>query len=358
MYLENISLINFKNYDELNLKFSSQVNCFVGENGSGKTNLLDAIHYLSMTKSAFHAVEQQTIRHEAPFFMVQGQFIKEKKHHIFCSFQSGQKKVFKHNKKPYEKISEHIGDYPLVLIAPDDTDVIREGSELRRRFFDSILSQIDKDYLHTLMRYNHILKQRNSLMKQFSMQNYFDKDLLEPYNIQLLEHARAIFNKRKSFIFRFSPLVKKHYANISDGKEAVELLYQSELDMERYEAFFIQNIKKDLMMQRTTSGVHKDDFEFMIDNYSLKKTGSQGQQKSFLIALKLAHFDVMKDDKGFKPLLLLDDIFDKLDDKRIGKLLDMIANNVFGQLFVTDARPERTSRIFEHLPAEVKVFNF
>lgn len=358
MYLENISLINFKNYQEINLVFSKQINCFVGENGSGKTNLLDAIHYLSMTKSAFNPVDQQNIRHGAPFFTVQGQFTKERKHHVFCSLQTGQKKVFKHNKKPYDKLSEHIGDFPVVLIAPDDTDVIREGSEIRRRFFDSILAQTDRIYLENLIRYNQVLRQRNSLLKQFSSRNYFDKDLLEPYSRLLLQTGQLLYEKRKDFIAGFKPEVARHYENISEGKEKVDLQYVSDLGQPDHEKIFRENIKRDLLLQRTTSGVHKDDYEFLINGYPLKKTGSQGQQKSFLISLKLTHFDVVKNSKGYKPILLLDDIFDKLDDKRIAKLMAMVAGDAFGQLFVTDALPERAARILENIKADVKVFNF
>jgi DNA replication and repair protein RecF len=357
MFLENINLFNFKNYQELNLTFSPQINCFVGENGSGKTNLLDAIHYLSLTKSAFSSVDSQNIRHEEAFFMVKGDFFKdEKKHTVQCNLQSGQKKVVKHNKVDYEKLAEHIGQFPVVMIAPDDTSIIKEGSENRRKFFDGILSQLDRNYLDNLMRYNHVLKQRNSLLKQFAERNYLDKDLLEPYDIQIINLGLKISETRKIYLEQFLPLFVSHYQDLSDHKEKVDLVYESDVLETDFKERFVKNVRKDLALQRTTMGVHKDDFNFVIDGYPLKKFGSQGQQKSFLIALKLTQFDTIHQAKGFKPVLLLDDIFDKLDDKRIDKLMQMVSGHSFGQLFVTDARPERTKRIFDKIDAPKKVF--
>jgi DNA replication and repair protein RecF len=357
MRLENISLINFKNYSELNLKFSPQVNCFVGENGSGKTNLLDAIYYISLSKSAFNSIDQQNIKHGAPYFMIKGDFYKkDKKFEIQCIQKAGQKKILKNNKAIYEKLSEHIGKFPLVMIAPDDTDLIRESGDSRRRFLDSIISQLDANYLNNLIRYNHFLKQRNSLLKQFSVKNYIDHDLLEPYDKNLIHIGNELFEVRKIFITQFLPIFSAHYLNLSEGKETTSIAYQSQLEDENFEKNFLYARKKDVLLQRTTHGIHKDDLNFEIEGFPLKKYGSQGQHKSFLIALKLAHYDIIKKEKSFHPLLLLDDIFDKLDDQRISKLLDMVSGGRFGQLFVTDARPGRTIDIFSRLQSEVKLF--
>lgn len=357
MHLENISLVNFKNYTELFLNFSPKINCFTGPNGSGKTNLLDAIHYLSITKSAFNSIDQQNILHNAPYFMIQGNFLlSEKNYSIQCVQKAGQKKIFKNNKNPYGKISEHVGKFPVVLIAPDDTDIIKESSESRRKFLDSIISQIDPVYLENLMEYNHYLKQRNCLLKDFASRNYFDGDLIEPYDKKIIFLGRKIFLIREKFIQDFQPVFKEHYKNLTEGKEATDIKYQSDLQEDHFEKTFYLNKKKDLLLQRTTSGIHKDDLVFEIDKYPLRKLGSQGQQKSFVIALKLAQFDIIKSYKNSPPLLLLDDIFDKLDDQRIAKLIEMVSMGRFGQLFITDARPERTNQIFSNLSVEKKIF--
>ena len=357
MWLEKIEILNYKNYETVKLDFSAQINSFVGSNGSGKTNLLDAIYYLSLTKSAFSSDEQQNIRHGADLFLIKGSFLlNDEPHKIQFSLQQGQKKVAKNSKKVYEKLSEHIGLFPVVLIAPNDTDIIRDGSDARRKFFDGIISQINAAYLEHLLQYNHWLKQRNSLLKQFAERNYFDKDLLETYNEPLLATGKLIHDTRKSFLQKFFPYFDNHYQNLSDQKEGVGIQYQSDLDQEGFDQAFKNNLKKDRALQRTTMGIHKDDFLFEINGHPLKKFGSQGQQKSYVIALKLAQFDSIKAEKNIKPILLLDDIFDKLDDKRIEKLTEMVVHHSFGQLFVTDARPERTSSIFEQVEADKKTF--
>lgn len=373
MHLESLELLNFKNYEEIKLQFSPEINCLVGSNGSGKTNMLDAIHYLSLTKSAFNAIDSQNIRHEADFMAIRGTFRsgdsgseepertdsakKIKTETIQCSLQQGQRKILKHNKKVYDKISEHIGRYPVVLITPNDTDVIREGSETRRKFFDSILSQLDQQYLQDLLQYNHNLKQRNSLLKQFADRNSFDKDLLEPYNQHLLRLGQSILEARKNFLQEYLPYFLSHYLNLTEGKEAVSIRYESNLDVDNPAEALQKSLRRDLILQRSNIGIHKDDYIFEIEGHALKKFGSQGQQKSFVIALKLAQFDLIRQHKGFKPILLLDDIFDKLDDHRIAKLMELVSGHTFGQLFVTDARPERTERIFEQLTnTEVMIF--
>ena len=357
MHLENISLQHFKNYKRLELEFSKEINCFVGENGSGKTNLLDAIHYLSLTKSAFNPIDNQNIQHQEDFFAVRGSFmINAKEYHVQCSLRQKQKKVLKLNQKPYEKISEHIGKFPLVLINPHDTDVIRGGSEGRRKFFDSVISQVNPTYLKHLIRYNHALKQRNSLLKQFADSGSLDKDLLTPYDQILLQLGKAIHNERSKFISTFVPIFDQLYKSLSDEKEHTAISYNSDLALTDFETRFKDSLKKDILLNRTELGTHKDDYVFKIEGYPLKKFGSQGQQKSFVIAMKLAQHDVIKDVKGFKPLLLLDDIFDKLDDYRINKLMLMLNEGRFGQIFVTDARPERTTTIFHDLKEDMDIF--
>jgi DNA replication and repair protein RecF len=357
MWLENISLLNFKNYEELSLTFSPQVNCLVGENGSGKTNLLDAIYYLSLTKSAFSSTEGQNIRHDQHFFMVKGLFHKEDQNfQVQFSLQEGQKKQFKNSRIPYEKLSEHIGLFPAVLITPNDTDMIRGGSEIRRKFYDGIMSQISGDYLDHLLRYNHHLRQRNSLLKQFAEGQRYDKDLLDSYSHALLESGTFIHAYRKRFVREFFPIFTEHYNNLSGQKEAVDIRYQSDFDQPNFADTFYRSYRRDMQAQRTTQGVHKDDYHFEIDQHPVKKYGSQGQQKSFVISLRLSQFDIIREAKGVKPLLLLDDVFDKLDDFRIAKLSEMVAARSFGQLFVTDARPERTYQIFSPIEADKKVF--
>lgn len=357
MHLEYIRLAQYKNYNQLKVEFSPQINCFLGDNGSGKTNLLDAIFYLSFTKSADQAQDLLCIKHEEDFFSIKGQFeLEGKKRSVLCAYQSGKKKQIKLDDKAYKRASEHIGKFPVVLIAPNDTDVIRGASEDRRKFFDAIISQVNQGYLNDLIAYNHALKQRNSLLKRFAEQGRFDADLLEPFTNQLLELGDRIYQVRKGFIDQFKPLLLKHYGVISDQKEQVEIVYESDFE-EDIEQKFANSLKKDLILKRTNKGSHKDEFQFLMDGVAVKKFGSQGQQKSYLIALKLSNFDFLKDQLGIKPLLLLDDIFDKLDDQRIEKLMQMVASDAFGQIFVTDARPERSISIFEKIKQQHKYFD-
>ena len=357
MYLENINLLNFKNYEELNLSFSKSLNFFTGVNGSGKTNLLDAIYYLSLSKSAFNSNDSQNIKAGADFFMLSGSFIRDSKTSLVqASFAKGQKKVLKINKNPYEKLSEHIGEFPVVLIAPNDTDIIREGSEFRRKFFDGILAQLSHAYLNELIRYNQLLKQRNSILKQFSERNHIDQDLIDTYDLQIIAAAKFIYHQRKIFLGEFIPVFTNHYKNLSEQKEETSLSYISQIESADFEKEYRLALKRDIILQRTTYGIHRDDFIFKIGEHPLKNYGSQGQQKSFVIALKLAQFDIIKKQKGFKPILLLDDIFDKLDDHRISKLMEMVAGHSFGQLFITDARAERSEKLFRKIKAEVRIW--
>ncbi len=358
MLLEKVSLFGFKNYEEASLLFTQKVNCIIGENGSGKSNLLDAIYYLALTKSAWNPVDAQNIKGDSPFFTIKGTFLhRDKYYEVQCGLQRGQKKIFKVDSSEYEKLREHIGRFPLVIIMPDDVDIIRGGSENRRKFFDGIIAQSRPNYLESLLRYRHYLKQRNSLLKQFAERGKTDHDLLEPYTYEVLRFGKIIYEERKSFLESFKSSFEQHYNFLSDDRESTDIRYKSDLDKEDYEELFREHLAKDLAYQRTALGVHRDDFPFFIHNHKpLKKYGSQGQQKSYLVALKLAQFDMLKKEHGKDPLLLLDDIFDKLDDTRISKLMSMVASEHFGQLFLTDARGQRAKEILNGLNIDAKFF--
>jgi DNA replication and repair protein RecF len=356
MQLHTLQLINFKNYEQVKLDFSGKINVLVGKNGCGKTNLLDAIHYLSLTKSAFLSSDHYSIRHGEKFFSIKGVFRSHKStHEILCAAQIGAKKIIKEGVNEYQKLSDHIGKYPVVLIAPDDTELVKEGSEERRRFFDSIISQLDNHYLDALMRYNHALKQRNSLLKIFAESNSFDPITLESYDRVLAETGTLIFNRRKTFIQEFLPTFTRFF-NFIVSDELVDLSYSCELLNTDYMQGLAANRQRDLYLQRTNFGIHRDDYVFTLANGDLKRLGSQGQQKSFIIALKLAQFEIIKNHKQLKPILLLDDIFDKLDDFRIQKLLELIKNEEFGQLFITDARPDRTTTLLSKINVDANIF--
>lgn len=357
MFLENLQLLYFKNYEEANLSFSPHLNCFIGDNGSGKTNLLDAIHYLSLSKSAFTATDLQNVKEGEQYFMVKGRFnTNEQLNTIQCTFQLGQKKALTNNKLPYERVSEHIGRFPVVLISPYDTDLIREGSEERRRFFDSLLSQLQPEYLNELLHYNRLLKQRNALLKQMAERHSLDHEFLDVLDEQLVPPAENIAQRRQAFLNDFWPVFQKHYQNLSDSRESVTLTYKSQLPEQDYAHLLRQARRHDLLLQRTTVGPHKDDFKFLMDGRSVRNYGSQGQQKSYVIALKLAQFELVSREKQQKPLLLLDDVFDRLDEKRISKLLEMVATHTFGQIFLTDTHLERTDQMLAGLSEQIKRF--
>lgn len=357
LHLEKLHLSYFKNYEEGSFEFSPQLNCIVGENGSGKTNLLDAIYWLGLTKSAFQVQDAFSIQHEAAFMLVNGVFKKGHRHtQITCSLQRGQRKIVLADKKPYERISEHIGLFPIVLVAPNDTDLVRDGSEERRRFFDGVLSQLDQVYLQDLLQYNKTLTQRNGLLKLFSDRNYVDNDLLDTYDEQLIALANRIYDKRQRFLTNFEPLAQNYYGFLGESREIVTIKYESEVESLDFRNNFRSHRLRDIQVQRTLLGIHKDDFVFEMDGVGLRKFGSQGQQKSFVLALKLAQFDLIAIEKEMKPLLLLDDIFDKLDDRRIQKLLQLIESDTLGQVFLTDARPERTEALLKDLKGKVRFF--
>jgi DNA replication and repair protein RecF len=356
MQIQTLQLINFKNYPEIRLDVSAKINVLVGANGSGKTNLLDAIHFLSLTKSAITSSDNFCVRHGEQHFFIKGLFkVGNNLNDITCAVQQGAKKNFKEGVNEYQKLSDHIGKYPVVLIAPDDTELVKEGSEERRKFFDSIISQLDRPYLEALIQYNHALKQRNSLLKMFGENKSFDAIALESYDRILVNKGTEIFQKRKEFVDEFLPVFQRFYNFIVDHEKA-EIQYSTELKKLAFQEGLKKSREKDLYLQRTNFGIHRDDYQFALGDGDLKRLGSQGQQKSFIIALKLAQFDVIKQHKGFKPILLLDDIFDKLDDFRISRLLELIKQDELGQLFITDARPDRTAALLTQINVLASIF--
>lgn len=356
MRLETLQLLNFKNYEEVNLNFSPRINVLVGKNGSGKTNLLDAIFYLSFTKSAFSSSDLHCILHDQSYFMVKGGFrIGPDVNEISSSVQLGIKKIFREGLYEYQRLSEHIGKYPVILIAPDDVDLVKEGSDARRKFFDSIISQLDSKYLEDLMQYHHALKQRNSLLKMYYERGSVDWVAVESYDQVLVKFGKSIFERRIEFIKEFLPVFRKFYQFIVEENEKTDLEYVSELKEKDFSGGLFSTRQKDLALQRTSFGIHRDDYQFILGRGDIKRLGSQGQQKSFVIALKLAQFEILKNHKGFKPILLLDDIFDKLDDFRIARLLELIKTDL-GQLFITDARPGRTKGLLDQIHAEAFIF--
>nr|WP_288981440.1 DNA replication/repair protein RecF [uncultured Allomuricauda sp.] len=357
MFLRHLSLVNYKNFDSKTLEFDPVINCLVGDNGVGKTNVLDSIYHLCFGKSYFNPVSTQNIKHGTDFFVVEGEFEKnERTEKILCSFKKGTKKVIKRNGKPYEKFSEHIGFLPLVIISPSDRDLILEGSDTRRKFMDGVISQSDKVYLQNLIKYNKVVAQRNSLLKYFAANRTFDKDTLSIYNEQMNTLGTAIHQKRVEFIESFLPIFIEQYHNISEKDEQIDLSYESQLSDESLLELLKQNIDKDRALQYTSVGTHKDDLSFTIAGHPIKKFGSQGQQKSFLIALKLAQFHFIKQLADTTPILLLDDIFDKLDENRVSHIVGLVKDENFGQIFISDTHADRTENVVKNIHQSYKIF--
>ena len=295
MHLQKLSLFNYKNFSEVNFDFDDKINCFVGKNGIGKTNVLDAIYHLAIGKSYFNPLAVQNIKHNEEFFVIDGTFFKQKRsEQIVCSLKKGNKKILKRNGKVYDKFSDHVGFVPLVIISPADNDLIIEGSETRRRFIDNVICQLDSVYLTQLIHYQKIIMQRNALLKYFALNQVYETETLSIYNQQLSAIGQSIFEKRKSFLELFEPIFNKHHQLITNSEENVRIKYESHLFTKNLEILLQENINKDRLLQYTTVGIHKDDLIFEINDYPIKKFGSQGQQKSFLIALKLAQFEFVK----------------------------------------------------------------
>jgi len=357
MYLKTLSLINFKNHAEKQFDLNDDINVFVGDNGVGKTNILDAINYLSMCKSFLNSVDKQNIKFDEKFFLIQGNFIKdEKSNQISCGVTFGQKKKIKRNKKEYEKLADHIGEFPVVVISPYDSNLISEGSEVRRKFIDSIISQYNKKYLATLMKYNKVLQQRNALLKRFQELRIFEAESIEVWDAQLILLGNFIFEKRKEFLADFLPSFQNFFNLISNGNESINIEFNSQLNTNSLSNLLNEASRKDSRVGYTTVGIHKDDLVFQINGNPIKKFGSQGQQKSFLIALKLTQFEYITALLNKKPILLLDDIFDKLDHGRVERLMKMVSDHVFGQVLITDTDEERIEKVFKNIPVSKSVF--
>ena len=357
MHLQKLSLVNFKNIESQSFDFQSKINCFVGDNGIGKTTVLDAIYYLSFAKSYFNPIALQNIRHGEDFFMIEGTYaLQDREEKILCSMKRGQKKILKRNDKVYEKFSEHIGQLPLVIISPADSDLIVEGSDTRRKFIDGVISQQDKNYLQNLIQYNKVLSQRNALLKYFAANRTFDALNLKIYDEQLIRYGREIYEKRVAFLRDFTPIFNEKYKLISQQKEQVQLKYVSQLHEQSLEGLLASGLERDRSLQYTSVGIHKDDLSFEIEGYPIKKFGSQGQQKSYLIALKLAQFEFIKKLGHITPILLLDDIFDKLDEHRVTQIVNLVNGDEFGQLFITDTHADRTEAVVKKTQQAYEIF--
>ena len=357
MYLKKIALLNYKNFESISFDFDAKINCFVGNNGVGKTNVLDAIYQLAFTKGYFNSIAIQNIQHQKEFFLLEGVFdIENKEELVSCSIKKGSKKVVKRNGSIYEKLSEHIGLIPLVIISPNDTNLIIEGSAVRRKFMDGVIAQSDTLYLKHLIAYNKVLSQRNSLLKYFALNHTFDALNIEVYNKQLIEYGTHIYQKRKAFSEEFISIFTNRYQHISEGREEVSFQYKTQLDLTDFEELLKESLDKDRLLQYTTVGIHRDDLLYTIEGYPIKKFGSQGQQKSYLVALKLAEFDFVKKQSKVTPILLLDDIFDKLDEKRVLKIIELVNDDTFGQLFISDTHAERTENVIKKTKQSYKMF--
>ena len=354
MQLKTLSILNYKNISEAELAFSPKINCFIGDNGMGKTNLLDAIYYLSFCKSHSNSIDSQNILHDADFFMIQGHYdLNGVPEDVYCGMKRKQKKQFKRNKKEYERLSDHIGLFPLVMVSPDDSVLISEGSEERRKFVDGVISQYNRSYLQHLLSYNNALKQRNALLK---LDSAVDESLYDIWEEQMAEYGKLIFVERKKFISEFIPIFQDIYHRISGGHEQISLSYRSQHDDRDIALSMKQTRERDRILGYSTQGIHKDELEMLLDEYPIKRVGSQGQNKTYLISLKLAQFNFLKTAHNFAPVLLLDDIFDKLDSKRVTEIIHLVAGETFGQIFITDTNREHLDMILAQLEHPASIF--
>lgn len=357
MRLNQLQLLNFKNHASTELSLQGKIVCFTGLNGMGKTNLLDAIHYLSAGKSSFNSIDSQNILKGEKYFTVTGAFqVDSEAYKVFCGFTQGRKKVLKLNDAEYEKLIEHYGRFPCVLVSPLDVNLITGSSEERRKFIDSSISLFDKAYLETLVKYNHVLAQRNKLLKQTREGAALNKGLLKVYDAQLAQLCEVLYPKRSAFIEELSPLFAQYVSDINLEQEALSLHYLSQLQKAPLLDLLEKNLDRDLILARTESGIHKDKLEFGIDGMPLKKFGSQGQQKSYVLALKLAQAKLVEGKTGRKPILLLDDLFDRLDDKRAARLL-VLVDEIFDQLFITDTSQERLNKALKAAKKDAEFFS-
>lgn len=353
MYLKKLVLINFKNIAQAEIALSERLNCFVGDNGAGKTNVLDAVYYLSMSKSALSMTDGQSVRHGEDFFVVEGTYAGDSglSDTVNCSFLRRSGKVLKLNGKEYDRMADHVGRFPVVMVSPQDSVLITDAAEERRRYLNAFLSQLDRDYLASLMRYNAVLAERNRFLKSSS-----DEQMLQIYDMQLADHAARIYERRRDIIERMRPLVAEFYRQLSGDREQVEIEYRSELASASMGELLLASRERDIVNGFTTSGVHRDDMSLRIGGYPLRKYGSQGQQKSFLMSLKLAQYRILTEVCGERPLLLLDDLFDKLDTSRVENLLTLVAGEDFGQIFITDCNRSRLETILSRAGEKYALF--
>ena len=359
MKIDWLHILNFKNSEERELAFNTGITCIVGPNGKGKTNLLDAIYYLCFTRSFLNTSDTQNIRQNEAFFMIEGRFSRgDHEEQIQVSFKRGQKKVIRRNKKEYEKLADHIGLLPAVVVCPQYSSIITGGSEERRRWLDMFLSQFNPIYLQQLINYQRVLQQRNSLIKQMADSGRWDEATLLVYDAQLAKYGQEIYQARKEFITEFIGVFNEFYHFITDGEEEVSLALQSHLDgNETLEDLLAKSRAKDRALQYTTSGVHKDDLDFGINGLAVKKFASQGQQKSFLMALKLAEHHFLSIKLKASPLLMLDDVFDKLDEHRVKRILKKVSDGSFGQVLITDTGATRLKDLFKDLGMDASFYD-
>lgn len=353
MFLQKINLTNFKNHGNREFTFSQKFSAFVGANGSGKTNLLDLIYFLSMTKSYFNLTDQQLIKWDSDFLRIEAEF---NSGNLVVKLPQGKRKTITLNEINYTKASDHIGEIPVMIISPEDVNIIQGASEERRKLFDSVISQVDKQYLEALIQYSKTLEQRNSLLKLKAERPATDISVIAFYNQQLAHHGSYIFAKRKDVFERFEIIFQQYYNLICGEKEQVQWQYMSQLLNDDWETLFKQNLSKDFILQRTSAGIHKDDFEFSIHGEKIKKFGSQGQQKSFSIALKLSLYQYLYEMKGQAPILLIDDVFDKLDKNRMKQLVQILQTEKFGQVFITDTDEARLREVFGENDNEIAIY--
>ena len=356
MILKQISILNYKNLEQVELEFSPKMNCFIGQNGMGKTNLLDAVYYLSFCKSATNPIDSQNMMHDRDFFVIQGVYESESddREEVYCGMKRRQKKMFKRNKKEYSRLSDHIGFIPLVMVSPADTELIAGGSEERRRFMDVVISQYDKEYLEALIRYNKALQQRNTLLKAEAEP---DEELLSVWEEMMAMTGEVVYRKRCEFIDEFIPTFQTFYSYISQDKEVVNLSCESHAKLGNLLEQLKDNRVRDRIMGYSLKGVHKDDLTMQLGEYPIKREGSQGQNKTYLIALKLAQFDFLRrTGSNTIPLLLLDDIFDKLDASRVEQIVKLVSGDRFGQIFITDTNRDHLDKIMQKIEGEYKVF--
>ncbi len=357
MILRDLQIVNYKNYEDVHIEFHHKFNVITGLNGQGKTNLIDAIYYLGLTRSFFFNVDTHNYRHGIDFFRLVGTFeIADKKEKIVAKVKKRTAKVFERNSKKYEKLVDHIGFAPIVMIAPKDQSLISEGSEERRKLIDSTISQLDAAYLRHLIEYKYVLKQRNQLLKNHAAHQRIDLSLLDIYDQKLVENGQYIFQKRKEYLDFMSPIFLEKYKMISDHQENCLFQYKSKLHETDFATLLKDSREKDKILGRTSTGIHKDDIVFFNEDNMIKHVGSQGQQKSFILALKLAQFQLILNQTNRKPIILLDDIFDKLDSKRVLQLIHLLHDQDLGQIFITDTEINRLKSIFEELNYAFSLF--